>query len=77
MRSQGAGCIVEWQLQRNLVLSGKVFFDRLLSMNQKQPNMPSQRPFSPDQVYAEIKKMGLTNATLATLVPNNGKQNFT
>ncbi len=62
LQSKGAGAIVAWRGSSNgkwCYPAAKVFFDRLLGMNQKDPNTPNQRPFPPDQVYAEIKKKGL------------------
>lgn len=69
LQTKGAGCIVAWRGSSSgtwCYPAGKVFFDRLLGMNQKQPNTPSQRPFPPDQVYAEIKKKGLDKGDKAT-----------
>lgn len=82
LQSKGAGCIVAWRGSSNgswCYPAAKVFFDRLLGMNLKQPNTPNQRPFPPDQVYAEIKKKNLDKGdqptrymTLTPSLPTGG-----
>lgn len=67
--SIGAGCVVAWRGSSSgtwCYPAAKVFFDRLLGMNLYQPNTPNQRPFPPDQVYAEIKKRNLDKGDKTT-----------